>query len=78
MLLYQLDQLDGDESQQKKILQPITDKIHSKFIEHVEEQRGAKLKGAREKLFDGSVFLGEEAQQLGLVDGVGSMIEILG
>ena len=39
--------------------------------------RGAKLKGAREKIFDGSVFTGEEAEKLGLVDGVGSMMEIL-
>jgi len=38
--------------------------------------RGSKL-SKDEKIFDGTLFTGEESKKLGLVDGVGSMIEIL-
>jgi ClpP class serine protease len=42
----------------------------------VRERRGDKLDGSAE-LFDGEVWIGEEAVRLGLVDGLGTLREIV-
>lgn len=50
--------------------------IHEKFIEHVKKYRGDKLK-KDEKIFSGEIYTGVEAKELGLVDEVSSMVEVL-
>jgi serine protease SohB len=48
--------------------------IHANFVEHVERARGGRLRGERETLFSGDVWLAGEAQRLGLIDGVGHLV----
>lgn len=58
------------------MVKQLCESMHSKLISEVKQMRGNKLK-PDENIFDGGLFTGQEAAKLGLVDGVGSMIEIL-
>lgn len=50
--------------------------MHEKFINHVKKYRGKKVKND-DKVFTGEIYNGEEAKEVGLIDDVGSMIEVL-
>lgn len=50
--------------------------MHNKFISHVKKYRGGKLKND-DKIFSGEIYNGTEAKELGLVDEVGSMVDVL-
>jgi signal peptide peptidase SppA len=50
--------------------------LHSEFIALVRERRGGKLKETAE-LFEGEVWLARRALELGLIDGVGHVREVL-
>merc|ERR1712181_45923 len=50
--------------------QVILNSMHSHFIEHVKTSRGDRLKADDEKLFNGEYWTGDQAEQLGLVDGL--------
>lgn len=47
--------------------------IHAGFIDHVKTRRGDRLNGEME-LFDGSVWVGDEAVPTGLIDGVAHLV----
>lgn len=51
--------------------------IHEHFIRTVLERREDRLNAAHEKLFDGSVWTGEEAIKLGLIDGIRDYAQVL-
>ena len=40
-------------------------------------RRGSKLKGAHEELFSGAFWTGVKAKELGLIDGLGELREIM-
>ena len=46
--------------------------IHKQFIEAVRQGRGERLKTRKTEMFEGLIWTGEEAVELGLVDGLGS------
>jgi len=55
--------------------------LHVRFKAWVRERRGDRLKGAEEKIFDGSAMLGEQGLGLGLIDGfadVDGLVKTLG
>lgn len=51
--------------------------LHRQFQEWVRARRGDKLVGTDEELFTGEVWTGAAARDLGLVDGVGTLREVL-
>jgi signal peptide peptidase SppA len=51
--------------------------LHRQFVAWVRERRGPKLDDSGE-LFDGEVWIGQKAVDLGLVDGLGTLREIVG
>jgi signal peptide peptidase SppA len=51
--------------------------LHHQFVAWVRERRGPKLDDSGE-LFDGEVWIGQKAVDLGLVDGLGTLREIVG
>lgn len=51
--------------------------LHREFVAWVRERRGHKLDDSGE-LFDGEVWIGQKAVDLGLVDGLGTLREIIG
>ncbi|SEO77785.1 serine protease SohB [Salinihabitans flavidus] len=57
-------------------LRHLLDQIHGNFISHVEERRGGKLDKETD-LFTGDVWIGKEAQDKGLIDGIGHIAPVL-
>jgi len=51
--------------------------LHREFVAWVRERRGHRLDDSGE-LFDGEVWIGQKAVDLGLVDGLGTLREIVG
>eukprot|EP01134_Creolimax_fragrantissima_P005219 CFRG5219T1 len=51
--------------------------IHKHFITHVKTSRGDRLKGTDDALFNGMFWTGQEALELGLIDGIGDIHSIM-
>lgn len=51
--------------------------LHEQFVHWVRQRRGAKLIGSDEELFSGEVWTGTKAADLGLIDGLGTMREVV-
>ena len=52
------------------IIQNLLNEIHKNFKTHVENSRGGRLVGDRDKLFSGEIWVGKQAVELGLADGL--------
>ncbi|MGB1357116.1 MAG: S49 family peptidase, partial [Candidatus Puniceispirillaceae bacterium] len=52
-------------------LKSLQREIHQQFIDHIVDRRGAKLTGAHDDLFSGAFWTGQQAVELGLIDGIG-------
>lgn len=61
--------------EQTDMQQQMLDKIHQEFINAVKNGRGNKLKNDSD-LFSGRYWIGEDALQLGLIDGYGTVASI--
>ncbi|WP_111495856.1 MULTISPECIES: S49 family peptidase [Marinobacter] len=66
-----LDPFSPEKPGEVDFWQNVLETTHQQFIEQVREGRGDRLKESDE-LFSGLVWTGEQAQDLGLVDGLGS------
>ena len=66
-----LDPFSPEDEFEKQHVQSLLDEIHQQFIDVVKEGRGDKLAND-ENLFSGLFWTGEQALELGLVDGFGS------
>ena len=60
----------------QQYLKSLCEGAHSKFVEFVKKNRGNKVRDDP-STFSGDVFYGEEAKERGLIDEVGTMIEVL-
>ena len=73
-----LDPFKPEKKEDIKRLKDIQEQIHNNFISYVKERRGTKLKKNKDReIFSGLFWVGQKAVELGLVDGVGSMHQIL-
>ncbi len=68
-----LDPFSPEKKEDVKRLQHIQGEIHEYFKSKVRERRGKRLKGPKAKVFSGDVWLGKEAQKLGLIDDTADM-----
>ncbi len=66
-----MDPFSPVSEQEQTFIQGLLDKMHAQFIAKVKEGRQGKLV-QRDDLFSGLFWSGEEAVELGLVDGLGS------
>ena len=66
-----LDPFSPRDDQESKLWQNVLDTTHRQFIEQVQRGRGERLK-QDESLFSGLVWTGEQAVELGLLDGLAS------
>lgn len=73
---HRLDPFLDEHPEDVEWLGDLQGQLHQQFVEWVRERRGAKLAGDTE-LFDGEVWLGAKAKELGLVDGLGTMRTVL-
>jgi serine protease SohB len=51
--------------------------IHSDFKGMVRQRRGNRLRGSDEELFEGQIWTGRKAAELGLIDGLGDLHGVL-
>lgn len=73
----QLDPFAPETEADREKLATILTGMHQHFISVVKAGRGAKLRGSDAELFSGDFWLGTRAVELGLVDGLGSLAEVL-
>ncbi len=66
-----LDPFSPSDNAEKQFWQSVLNTTHKQFIEQVKMGRGDRLKDDP-KLFSGLVWTGEQAVELGLIDGLGS------
>ncbi len=57
-------------------IKDLQNRIHQAFIAHVQARRGAKL-AEDEDLFTGEIWVGAQAIEKGLVDGIGHLVPIM-
>lgn len=72
-----LDPFQPEQTEEVVRLKALQAEIHAQFIAHIENRRGAKLKGVRSELFSGAFWTGETAVKLGLVDAIGEIRETI-
>ncbi|SEP49331.1 S49 family peptidase [Amycolatopsis saalfeldensis] len=72
-----LDPFSPEKPEDVEWLKKMHGQLHELFVDWVKERRGARLDGA-EDLFTGDVWLGQKALDLGLIDGLGSLRQIIG
>ncbi len=58
-------------------LKTIMEECHGNFRDWVRERRGDRLKGEDSDLFEGQVWTGRQAQDIGLIDGLGHLHAVL-
>lgn len=58
-------------------LKAMLSEIHDSFKTYVRGRRGVKLKAKEQELFNGAFWTGAKALDLGLVDGIGHMHDVL-
>ncbi|MDX2142800.1 MAG: S49 family peptidase [Rhodospirillaceae bacterium] len=68
-----LDPFKPENPRDVERLKEIQSDIHKQFIAYVKARRGLKLNGADAALFNGDIWTGEKAKELGLVDGLGDL-----
>lgn len=68
----QLDPFRAEKPEDVARLKTLLDQIHQNFIAQVKDRRGAKL--AEQDLFTGEFWLGAQAVELGLADGIGHLV----
>jgi protease-4 len=66
-----LDPYSPEKEQDVEVWQDVLETTHRQFIESVREGRGDRL-ADNEQMFSGLVWSGEQALELGLIDGLGS------
>jgi len=72
-----LDPFRPEDPKDVKRLKELQEDVHDQFMSWVRERRGARLNAAESKLFDGTIWSGRKAQELGLVDGVGNLRAVM-
>ncbi|MCA8879972.1 MAG: S49 family peptidase [Rhodobacteraceae bacterium] len=68
-----LDPFRPEKDEDVQRLNRILEQIHAAFIDQVKSRRGAKL-GDGEDLFTGDVWIGRQAVDRGLADGIGHLV----
>jgi serine protease SohB len=67
-----LDPFRPEKAEDIERLKKLQKVIHDNFIEQVTSRRGGRLSG--EDLFTGEIWVGQEAVDIGLVDGIGHVV----
>ncbi|GAB3704926.1 S49 family peptidase [Amycolatopsis oliviviridis] len=71
-----LDPFSPEKPEDVEWLKKMHGQLHDLFVDWVTERRGERLSGS-DDLFNGDVWLGARAVELGLIDGVGSLRQVI-
>ncbi len=72
-----LDPFKPEDPDDVRRLEDIQSDIHKQFIAAVKQRRGERLVADDDTVFNGDIWTGERALELGLVDGLGDMRTII-
>jgi signal peptide peptidase SppA len=72
-----LDPFRAEQPDDVERLKAIQTDIHGGFKDYVRARRGARLKGEEAELFSGEFWTGRRALELGLVDGLGDLRQVM-
>lgn len=72
-----LDPFRPEKAEEVERLHAIQQDIHETFMRHVRDRRGERLKAPEKELFSGEFWTGRRALDLGLIDGIGDLREIM-
>lgn len=72
-----LDPFQPEDPKDVERLETAQGVIHEKFIAMVKDRRGERLKGKEEDLFNGDFWVGKEALELGLIDGIDDVRSVM-
>lgn len=72
-----LDPFQAEKPDEVKRLKAIQEQVHGSFKDLVRTRRGTRLKGDEGTLFSGEFWTGKKAAELGLIDGLGEMRQVL-
>jgi len=72
-----LDPFKPEDPEDVERLYAIQKEIHETFIDHVRDRRGKRLKGEDDVLFNGDIWTGQRALELGLIDGLGDLRSVM-
>lgn len=72
-----LDPFEPVNPEDQAKIQALLDEAHDHFIQIVKTSRGDRLKGDEKELFSGDFWIGSRALQLGIVDGLGNISDVL-
>jgi len=72
-----LDPFKPEDPEDIERLHAIQKDIHETFIDHVRDRRGKRLKGEDDDLFNGDIWTGQRALELGLIDGLGDLRSVM-
>jgi signal peptide peptidase SppA len=72
-----LDPFSPEKPEDVEWLEKMHTQLHDLFVEWVRQRRGDRLMDGDE-LFTGDVWLGTKALELGLIDGLGTLREVIG
>lgn len=72
-----LDPFAPVSSEDKEKITQLLDETHTHFVDIVTTSRGQRLKGDPAELFSGDFWIGSQALQLGIVDGLGNISDVL-
>jgi len=72
-----LDPFRPENDEDIAYLKDLQSEIHQAFIDQVKSRRGSRLSAPEDELFSGRFWTGVKALDLGLVDGLGTMHDVL-
>jgi signal peptide peptidase SppA len=72
-----LDPFRPEKDDDVRWLKGLQSELHEQFADWVRKRRGTKLAGSDEDLFSGEVWTGARAKELGLVDDLGTLREVV-
>jgi signal peptide peptidase SppA len=72
-----LDPFRPEDPKDVERLKGLQARIHAMFVELVKSRRGSRLKTENGDLFSGAFWVGAEAAELGLIDGLGDIRSVL-
>jgi signal peptide peptidase SppA len=74
---FRLDPFSPEKDDDVRWLAGLQSEMHEQFADWVRTRRGTRLVGAEDDLFSGEVWTGTKAKELGLVDDLGTVREVM-
>ena len=72
-----LSPLNAPTADQRAIVQRVVDSLYARFVSVVKERRPNLDQSQSKKIFDGRIFAADDAKQLGLVDQIGHIPDVI-